>query len=434
MKKIVSILLAATLFLTLFGATGAVAESNAEPVTITVWTMYAEDADTTKPYSRMQTWAEEFNASHDDIQVVVEGGKTSDVILTAVSSGETPDIFQNYWQYAPSYAEAGAIVELTDYVNGDAAWDKDDFLSSVWNLCSYGDSVYSIPFTASSTYIIYNPSLLAANGYDSFPDNMDDLLQCILDCTVMDGSTISVAGLVPTFPWQDDVLWPVAYGAQWYDADGNVDFNNEAMGKAYTFQKTIIDALGGYNSVAAWVSDYGSTRATTSDPILTGIAAMRFQSDSGLASFEAAADEAGAVYGTDYAVAALPYSMLTAGVWEINANTVDADAAWEVLSSLTSAENMAFMAEGDSYKGAFMPRTSALEALLNMDVSAIVKDAASMLLTADLRSFPMSAYVNGYLTSINSNMAEYLAGTTSLEDAMAAVQSEVTAIQAEYEN
>lgn len=448
MKKILALLLAAVMVVGLFSACGSQGntattnESTAsntdnppaatekateagEPVVVTVWTMYAESDDPTFTANRYQALADKFNETHTDIKIELSNAKTYDNIITAISASDTPDIFQMYWQYAPSLAEIGAIQELTDYVNQDADFDKADFLDSVWNLCSVGDSVYSIPINASTTYILYSPKMLADNGWDHFPTTMEEFEQCALDCTKLnaDGS-IDVMGFSPIFPWQDDVLWPVAFDAHWMDANGDVDFDNEGIRAAYSFQKRLIDAAGGYEKVSAWGTDYNSTRCTTTDPILTGKAAMRFNGDSGLARFEGSGVELGLTYGEDFAIAPLPASMLSAGVFEINAKTEHPEAAWTVLSYMCSKESMAYMAEGEVNRGAFMPRASALDALAAMDVSDAVKDACGLLQSEQLISFPMSPFVNEYLTAISTNMSEYLRGNVDLDTAVANVQQE----------
>lgn len=446
MKKILALLLAAVMVLGLFTACGNsgttttttsgndnndttaapdTTAGNADPVVVTVWTMYAESDEPTATSNRYQHLVDEFNATHTDIQIELSNAKTYDNIVTAISANNVPDIFQMYWQYAPSLAENGAILELTDYVNNDADFDKADFLDSVWNLCSVGESIYSIPITASTTYILYNPKVLADNGWDHFPTTMEEFEQCALDCMKLNADgTIDVMGFNPIFPWRDDVLWPAAFGATWMTEDGNVDFANDGMKEVYAFQKRLIDAAGGYDQVSAWGTDYYSTRCTTTDPVLTGKAAMRFNADSGLAGFQEAAEELNLVYGEDYAIATLPNSMLTAGVFEINAKTENPDAAWTVMSYLNSKEAMAYLAEGGYNKGAFMPRISALDALAAMDVTDAVKEACGLLKTETLISFPMSAYVNEYLTAIGTHMNEYLMGNLDIDTAVANVQDE----------
>lgn len=450
MKKVIALLIALIMVLSLVGCSSGTTETTSESssteveeteeeeedeaeeeatgevTTVTIWSMYAEDEDETASASRIQTLIDEFNDTHTDIQVEVSFGKTYDNIVTAIASESTPDIFQMYWQYAAPLAANGAILDLTSYVESDESFDQDDILDAVWELCMVDDSIYSIPLSASTTYILYNPSVLEAAGWDEFPTTVEELIQCAKDCYDLGGTT--QMGLSPIFPWQDDVLWPAMVEASWEDADGNPDFDNDGIREAYSLQKELIDYQGGYTAVSSWGSDWYSTRATASDPILTGICAMRFQADSGLAGLLTSGEEAGYEYGVDWAFATVPgNSMLTAGVYEINAKTENADAAWEVLSYLSSAEAMEYLAEGEGNNGAFMPRYSALEALTEMDVTDAVKDAATMLMEAELQSFPMSSYVSEYLTAIATHMASYLSGDLDLDTAVANVQEEVEA-------
>ena len=449
MRKLVALIMALAMVLALAGCSGGNTEttpaagetaaatqeaggdeqtqaSTGEVTTVTVWSMYAEDEDQTTQGPRLQKLVDDFNASHDDIQIQLTLGKTYDNIVTAIASEGTPDVFQMYWQYAAPLAANGAILDLTSYVDNDESFDKDDILDAVWDLCMVGDSIYSIPLSASTTYVLYNPAVLEAAGWSEFPTTVEDLIQCAKDCYDVGGTT--QMGLSPIFPWQDDVLWPAMVEAHWEDADGNPDFDNDGIREAYSIQKELIDYQGGYTAVSAWGSDWYSTRATATDPVLSGVCGMRFQADSGLGDLLANGAEAGYEYGTDWAFSAVPgNSMLTAGVYEINAKTAHADAAWEVLSYLSSAESMAYLAEGTGNNGFYMPRYSSLEALTQMDVPEVVKDAATMLMEADLQSFPMSGYVSEYLAAISTHMSQYLSGALDLDTAVANVQAEVEA-------
>ena len=222
------------------GSAPASAAPSGEKTVVTVWHMYAEDEEVTKPHQRLLQWAENYNATNtDNIEVVVSGAKTADVIMTTIASGSTPDIFQNYWNNAPTWANNGALYDLTEFVNGgDAEWNKDDFIDAAWDVCTYEDKVYSIPFTYSSTFLFYNKDMLAEAGWEEFPKTMDELIQCIDDCTKVgaDGS-IEQMGLIPDYPWLDNVLWPVAFGAQFIDEETNtITFDSPEMLKAYQFR------------------------------------------------------------------------------------------------------------------------------------------------------------------------------------------------------
>ncbi|MFQ7726414.1 MAG: extracellular solute-binding protein [Ruthenibacterium lactatiformans] len=127
------------------GSAPASAAPSGEKTVVTVWHMYAEDEEVTKPHQRLLQWAENYNATNtDNIEVVVSGAKTADVIMTTIASGSTPDIFQNYWNNAPTWANNGALYDLTEFVNGgDAEWNKDDFIDAAWDVCTYEDMITS---------------------------------------------------------------------------------------------------------------------------------------------------------------------------------------------------------------------------------------------------------------------------------------------------
>ncbi len=441
MKKILALSLAGAMLLSLAGCGGASSSNapsggssaaNAEPVTVTVWHMFPEDTRETSNHQRLLKWAEEFNATNtDNITVKVAGAKTADVIMTTIASGDTPDIFQNYWNNASTWADNGALYDMTEFVNSDTEWDKSDFVESTWDLCTYNDKIYSIPMTMSTSMMMYRPDLLAEAGWDHFPETIEELAQCVRDCTKVDeNGNITQMGMIPAYPWLDNVLWSAAFGASWMDGD-KPNFNNEQQIAAYQFQKDIYDEYG-YDEVQRFVDTLGA-RATAEDALFTGKVAMRWTADSGLSSME---ENAGDV---EWATAPIPYpegveggQMLTCGVWEMNAKTKNAEATWKVLSSLTSAETMADLAAGDHDKGAFMPRKSALNHLINdLDVSDVIKANAETLLNENLVVFPMLSYTGEYLTIISNEMSLALSGDTTVEEAAQLVQEQVEALAAE---
>ena len=115
--------------------------------------------------------------------------------------------------YGPDGTTPVAEDEYTDFVNNDADWNKADFVDATWGLCTYNDHIYSIPYSMSTTFMVYRPDLLAEAGWDHFPANTEELLQCAMDCTKLDDAgNIVQMGLVPDYYWLDTILWPAAFG------------------------------------------------------------------------------------------------------------------------------------------------------------------------------------------------------------------------------
>ena len=400
-----------------------------DPVTVTVWHLKPEDTEETSEHQRLLRWAEKFNAENtDNITVEVAGAKSPEVILTTIASGSTPDIFMNYWNNAATWSDKGALYDLTEFVNSDEEWNKGDFVDACWGLCTYNDKIFSVPYSMSTTFMVYRPDLLAENGWDHFPKDTDELLQCAIDCTKLDDKgNIVQMGLVPDYYWLDTILWPAAFGGTWVDGD-KPDFVNERQLAAYEFQRAIFDEFG-YEKVRRFVDSFGAG-GTSEDPLFKDKVAMRWLPDSGLAAMV----ENGK--GIDWAMAPMPYpadgkgaQMLTCGVWEVNARTKNAEATWKVLASLTGEENMKYMAEGEHNNGNFMPRRSALNHLIdNLDVGDYTKQNAKTLLNDNLTHFPMLSYIGEYLNIISAEITEAMMGTVIVEDAAKNIQEQVEAV------
>ena len=304
-------------------------EKSGEVTTVTLWSFKAEDNDPTASSSRLKKLIDDFNASHEDIQVEVSFGKTYDNVVTAIASQDTPDLFDMYWQYASPLAARGALYDLTEFVENDAEFEKADFLERVWDLCTVDGKIYSIPNLASSSFAVYNKNVLKEAGWENFPTTFEDMIQCAKDCYDLESTSM---GMNPLSPWLDNVLWPSMTEASWNDADGNPVFDSEAMRLAYSAQKELIDYQGGYAVATGWESDFGPARGSVTDPILTGEAGFLLLPDSAISSIYNAGVEAGYAYGEDWGIARVPgKSMFTAAVYEMNAKTKNPEASWEAI-------------------------------------------------------------------------------------------------------
>lgn len=452
MKKICALALVALLTLGMLAACGGGASSGAAPeqtgssqpaasgstaqpaatgekTKVTVWHLWAEDSFDTAHHQRLVAWADKFNAEHEDIEVEVSGAKTADVIYTTVAAGGTPDIFMNYWNNAPSWSANGALYDLTEYVNNDADFNKDDFMPNAWDLATYQDTIFSIPNTFSSTFLFYREDMLREAGWEEFPKTMEELAQCIDDLTIQEADgTITQMGMIPDFPWIDVVLTGTTYGAPFIDeATNTVTFDDARMQASIQFQADIYEKYG-YDNIKRFQETLGA-RSSAEDPILTGKLAMRWNSENLVAPLEEFGPD------VEWNVIGFPApadqpnlnaGMFTGNVWCMNAKTANPDAAWTVLSSLTSAENMKEMAKGEYDNGMFYARSSAISALRDEhDVNDKTKAIADMMLDKDLVAFPMVAYVNEYLAACSREMEEAFIGEKTVEEATAAVVEEI---------
>ncbi|MEG2252914.1 MAG: extracellular solute-binding protein, partial [Clostridia bacterium] len=335
MKKLLAFVLATMMLLSLV----SFASAEAAPVTITIWHTRPESDEPTSTHQRILAWAEEYNKTNTDhITVEVVGSKKDDAILTSIASGTTPDIFMGYWNTTSTWAANGALMDLTDYINNDATFDKADFADVGWGQATFNNRIYGVPFIMNTTLLYYRADLLKAAGYSEPPKTLEELRDMAIALTKYDDAgNIVQAGFIPDYPWQDNVCWPVMTGAQWIDQTTNtITFDSDAMKEAYQWQADIYSALD-YNKLIAFKDGLG-TRDTTEDPLITGKVAMTFYSEMKLPPMEELGKD------IEWGVCALPHGtaisetadevMLTTNQFKINANCANPDAAWKVLSSL----------------------------------------------------------------------------------------------------
>jgi len=424
-------------------------EKQGEVVELTLWHLFGEADTDGHPHVYYTQWAENFNATHDNIHVTVLGGKSATDIQTAIAAGSTPDIFMNYWNNAPQWADAGALLDLTPYYTSDAEFDYEDIMPGALDISYYNGKYYSVPNTYSTTFMFYNEDILKEAGWDHFPTDTDELMQCIKDTTVAnEDGTIKRLGMLPNMPWLDTEMWAASFNAEWLAEDGKtVTADGEANVAFLTFVQNIYkfyEEEFGWNALT--INDFGDTvrgnRSTANDPVLTGEVAMRWNSE----GLQANLAEHGV--GINWKIAWFPNApgsaataLLTSNVWEINAKTEHPDEAWEALADLCGKENQKIMARGEYGNGQFYARRSTIEyinttladelgaAKENAEVGAKVtenlKFIADAMLNGKLRAFPCCGFVNEYLNSISANADLVFSAGMSPEEALKNVVDEI---------
>lgn len=425
-KKELALLLVSSLCIGLLAGCGnkSADEDKNEPVKISIWSTRAESEDPTSEHQRMLKWVENYNATNqDNIQVEFVGNKKDDAILTALGSDSGPDIFLGYWNTTSTWADKGALLDLTEYVNNDETFDKADFVDVGWEQAIYDNKIWGVPFILNTTCLYYREDLLKEAGYTEPPKTFDELKEMAVALTKYDADgNIVQAGFIPDYPWMDNVCWGVTAGAHWIDENNKITFDSPEMKESYQFQLDICNAIG-YDKIIKFKEGFGA-RDTAENPLLKGKVAMMFYSELMLPSL--------VEYGSDIAwnVAALPHgskdgvekeTMLTTNQWKISSKTKHPDEAWKVLSQLANKENYASLSEGVANAGAFYARKSSIEALKKMDLNPAMHTVADIMLAGTGRGFPNSAYVNEYLSAITAEMSLILTGDKTIDEAASEV-------------
>lgn len=114
----------------------------------------------------MGTLADEFNATHETQVEVTLVPATSFVqkLGTAVAAYQGPDIASLDLVFAPYFASAGVLADVTDRV--DALPYADDLSPAHLDQVTYEGRTYGVPFTGDVSVMFYNKTLFAEAGLD----------------------------------------------------------------------------------------------------------------------------------------------------------------------------------------------------------------------------------------------------------------------------
>ncbi len=176
MKKfisIISIVTCASLALTSCGGNdsdekGSAGGSNDK--VINVWAMGEEG----KLLDEFITDFEQESGYEVNVQAI-PWGEAHKKLLTAVASKEGPDVIQLGTSWMTEFADAGALVDISDKVNSYENLQADNFFASSYDTNIFEDGLYGIPFFADTRLLYYRTDILNEVGYDEAPKTWEEL-------------------------------------------------------------------------------------------------------------------------------------------------------------------------------------------------------------------------------------------------------------------
>lgn len=108
-----------------------------------------------------------YNASHPDkvnLTLVPAGSSFTQKLGAALASHSAPDLISLNLVYAPYFASAGQLLDVTDRANKLA--DLGKLNKSELNLGTWEGKIYALPFTGDASALFYNKDLFKAAGLD----------------------------------------------------------------------------------------------------------------------------------------------------------------------------------------------------------------------------------------------------------------------------
>lgn len=145
--------------------------SEGDDGTVTVWAMGEEG-------KMLQDFSKKFEEEHSDLTVDVQAipwDTAHDKLLTAVASGDGPDVVQLGTTWVPEFAEAGALLDLSEHMEDHPNFAKENYFDGSVSTMEHGDEVVGIPWYVDTRVLYYRKDLLKEAGYEEAPKTWDEL-------------------------------------------------------------------------------------------------------------------------------------------------------------------------------------------------------------------------------------------------------------------
>ncbi|MDQ2625159.1 MAG: extracellular solute-binding protein [Actinomycetota bacterium] len=190
----------------------------------------------------------------DGVEInLVEGALDIQQFLTAVASGNPPDLIIADRDKIGSFASRGAIMPLAECIAGEQV-AVDDFRTAALEQVTFAGEVYGIPEFNSIQVTMANKDLLDAANLSIEDVNGSDwaaVTAATEELTVEEGSRLSVIGFDSKLP-EFLPLWAHSNGVDLISEDGRTaQLDDPAVVEALEWAIGIYDAQGGFGTVKA---------------------------------------------------------------------------------------------------------------------------------------------------------------------------------------
>ena len=181
-----------------------------------------------------------------NFQVMEEGDLRSAVTADVASGAGQYDIVTIGAYETPQWGANNWLIDLTEPLKSDSAYDVDDLLPPVRDVNSFEDKLFAVPFYGESSILMYNKEVLDAAGVTL---GANPTWQEIADAAKK-AKTADMAGIcMRGKPGWGDLFAPLTtvvqtFGGNWYDMDWKATVNTPEWKEAITFYKTMLDESG----------------------------------------------------------------------------------------------------------------------------------------------------------------------------------------------
>jgi ABC-type glycerol-3-phosphate transport system substrate-binding protein len=203
--------------------------------------------------------ASDYEATQPDVGIKISyspGHAENPRLLTTLAAGDAPDIammvdFQN-----AQYVELGVVTDLTDRYAA-AGLTQEDMYPAAWNLMSYKDRVWHLPFEVDPNFpMFWNKAIFAEAGLDPEvgPATFDDIDAFSQAIFREEDGLVTRIGIIPwdTYGFANSIYtWGWSFGGSFFDPEANeVTPDNDQVVAALEWMVEYAKTVGGPDKVS----------------------------------------------------------------------------------------------------------------------------------------------------------------------------------------
>ena len=161
-----------------------------------------------------------------------------DKLLTAVASGDGPDVVQMGTTWMAEFVDAGALEDISSYVESEETLNSENFFEGSVATTKFDDAYYAVPWYTETRALYYRTDLLEEAGYPEAPKDWEELQDAAMKLSERgdDKYGFQVDSNDQSFAF----MFARQNGSELFDEDGKPVFNEAPFVETVDYLNTFI--------------------------------------------------------------------------------------------------------------------------------------------------------------------------------------------------
>ncbi|MCM2391991.1 ABC transporter substrate-binding protein [Streptomyces albipurpureus] len=248
--------------------------------TLTFWHGWSAPSEV----KAIQENVKRFEAAHKNIKVKIVGNMTDDKINQALRAGgsSAPDVVSSFsTTTVGQFCSSGAFVDLNSYLKKSKIDPTKVFHKPLLDYTQFDGNQCTLPLLSDAYGLYYNKDAFKAAGITEPPKTWSELTEIAQKLTKPKGAGFEQLGFMPNYHGYETST--SHYLSQWsptyFDAAGKSNIAKDpAFARMMTYQKGLVDKLGGYAKLEKYRNTFGDEWGAK-HPFHTGQVAMQLDGE-----------------------------------------------------------------------------------------------------------------------------------------------------------